>query len=121
MKQRVVLVDAHTAIRDLLRKAFAAQSEFDVVGEADNGIDALRLCQKVLPSVVLIDLFLPQLSGTEVIRRIRRDFPLTRVLVFSAAVDEVDIRQMVNSRPHGFVRKTDSLSSLLTAGGSRCR
>jgi two-component system, NarL family, response regulator NreC len=115
MKQRVVLVDEHAAIRDLLRKAFAAQTEFDVVGEAENGIDALRVCQKVLPSLVLTDLSLPQLSGTEVVRRIRRDFPQTRVLVFSAAVDEFDIREMVKSRPHGFVRKADSLSILLTA------
>jgi DNA-binding NarL/FixJ family response regulator len=115
MKYRVVLVDDHTAIRDLMRKVFAAQNEFDVVGEADNGIDALRICRKTLPSLVLLDLFLPDLCGAEVARRIRSDFPQTRVVVFSAAVDEVDIRHLVECRPHGFVRKTDSLSILLTA------
>jgi DNA-binding NarL/FixJ family response regulator len=115
MNYRVVLVDDHAAIRDLLRKLFETQHEFNVVGEAENGIDALRVCRKVMPSLVIIDLLLPHLSGAEVIRRLRSDLPKTRVVVFSAAVDEFDIIQVVESRPHGFVRKAEPLSFLLTA------
>lgn len=115
MKYRVVLVDDHAAIRDLLKRALADHNEFEVVGEAENGIDALRICRKALPRLVLIDLLIPQLSGAQVIRRLRSDLPQMRVVVFSAAVDDVDIRQMVQSRPHGFVRKTEPLAILLTA------
>lgn len=115
MSNRVVLVDDHAAIRELLRKVFEFHNEYRVVGEAGDGIDALRVCHEVVPALVVTDLLLPHLCGAEVVRRLRSELPQARIVVFSGVTDQLDLRQMVESRPHGFARKGEPLSILLTA------
>jgi len=115
MKQRVVLVDDHVAIRDLLRLVLDAQNDFEVIGEAGTGAEGLRVCRRAHPNLAIIDLILPELSGIEVISRLRKECPNTRVVVFSGVVDEEELANMLATHPHGFVRKLDPLADLLNA------
>ncbi len=115
MKTRVILVDDHTAIRQLLSMALARSGDYQVIGEADTGLKAVALCNRVKPEVMVLDLMLPELSGLEVLRRVQAECPKTRVLVFSAACNETLLLDVLRAQPAGFVTKGDSLKTFREA------
>jgi CheY-like chemotaxis protein len=82
---RVLLVDDVEDVRRLVRTALRLHGGFEVVAEARNGTDAVRLAGAHHPDVVVLDLGLPDLAGREVLRRIRDDAPESKVVVFSGA------------------------------------
>jgi DNA-binding NarL/FixJ family response regulator len=114
MKHRVLLVDHHQAIRELIAYFFR-DKEFEVAGEAEDGLEALNVCRKALPSLAVIDLELPGLSGIEVVKRIRKEVSPVRIVVFSAVTDSELLSKMLQAEPHGFVRKMDPLQTFLDA------
>jgi DNA-binding NarL/FixJ family response regulator len=97
--------------------AFILKSEggFDVVGEASGGMEALRVCRAKRPELVILDLALPELSGTHLIRLLLAEQWPVRVLVYSGAMDDALLREALEEEPHGFVRKEDSLPELRVA------
>jgi DNA-binding NarL/FixJ family response regulator len=113
MKKRVVLVDDHVSVREMIVRLLAQerrpQLEYEVVGEAASGIEALELCRNKLPDLVVLDLALPELSGSEVIRQLRLKLCQVRVLVYTGTKNQLQILEALRSRPHGFVQKSDSL------------
>lgn len=112
MKTRLVLVDDHVSLRQMMATILAHDGEYEIVGQAGDGLEALRLCREVLPDVVILDLVLPELCGMEVLRRLRAESPRTRVLVYTGTLNQVQIVQTLQLRPHGFVEKGDSLDTL---------
>lgn len=113
-KHRVLLIESYKVIRELI-KYFFQDKEFEVVGEAEHGLEALSVCQQLLPSLAVIDPCVPGLSATEVVRCIRKDFSDIRVVVFSGANDTKLLSGMLQAKPHGFVRKSESLQTFLVA------
>lgn len=111
---RLVLADDHEAIRSLLRSVLQTQG-YEVVGEAGGGLETILVCQRTTPAVVVLDLLMPGLSGPEIIRRLRSKIPVSRVVVFTGAVDDLSLGQAVLARPHGFVKKSDPLNYLFSA------
>ncbi len=77
---RVLIVDDHTLVRDGIRALLSLVADIEVVGEAANGKEALEKVKELAPDVVLMDLAMPIMSGLEATRRIRKEFPKTRVL-----------------------------------------
>jgi DNA-binding NarL/FixJ family response regulator len=73
------------------------------------------VCERTTPAVVVLDLLMPDLGGAEIIKRLRVRIPLSRVLVFSGAIDDSVLGPAVLARPHGFVKKSDPLSVLFSA------
>jgi DNA-binding NarL/FixJ family response regulator len=112
-KKRVVLVDDQVGIREMIVRLIiqerGPQFDYEVVGEAASGLEALEVCRKKLPDLVVLDLALPELSGSEVIRHLRLEQSQVRVLVYTGTKNELQIREALRSRPHGFVQKSDSL------------
>jgi len=123
MKTRIVLVDDHASVRDMLVCILKREPGYEVVGEAGTGLAALRVCEQTQPDLVILDLILPELSGLEIIRRMTAAMPAVRLLVYSGAMHQAQIIDALKSHPHGYVAKSDSLQTLrdaiavVTAGG----
>ncbi len=88
---------------------------YEVVGEAAGGMSALKVCRETRPELVILDLELPELSGTHVIRLLPAEDWSARVLVYTSSTDESLLRQALAEGPHGFVRKEDPLPELRSA------
>jgi DNA-binding NarL/FixJ family response regulator len=127
MKKRLVLVDGHVGVREMMARLLAEEAqphlEYEVVGESASGLEALEVCRRRLPDIVVLDLALPELNGAEVIRRLRRELPLVRVLIYAGTMNQLQIVDALRSRPHGFVHKSDPLQifrealRIVTGGG----
>ena len=115
MKKRIVIVDDHDAVRELLCRYLERLPEYEVVGVAGTGLEAIRIFKKTSPHLAIIDLLLPQLCGHEVILRVRREFPEIRIVVFTRASDKNMLARALRSEPDGIVHKSESLEMLLFA------
>ena len=115
MKKKIVIVDDHDAVRELLCRYLERLPEYEVVGQADTGLDAIRVFRKTSPNIAIIDLLLPQLCGQEVILRVRREFPEIRVVVFTGASEATVLTNALRSEPDGIVHKSERLEILLVA------
>src|SRR5256885_11355559 len=83
-KIRVILADDHTVVRQGLRALLVAEGDIDIVGEADNGRQAVQIARKLVPDVAVVDIAMPQLNGLEATRQITRTVPSTKVLILSS-------------------------------------
>lgn len=112
---KVVLVDDHASLRGMLHLVLKLEGGYEVVGEAGGGLEALRVCRAVRPDIVILDLMLPELNGTHLIRLLRQEPWEARVVVYTGSADEGLLREALAESPHGFVRKEDSLPELRAA------
>jgi DNA-binding NarL/FixJ family response regulator len=92
-----------------------AQEGWEVCGEASNGLDAVKMALKVEPDVAVLDLSMPELSGLEATRQIRRELPRTEVLIFTMHEAEQLIREVLTAGARGYVLKSDAGRSLVLA------
>lgn len=109
---RVVIVDDHVAIRKMLLVFLRRETGYEVVGETGSGLEALQLCTELRPDMVILDLMLLELSGSEVIHRLRQQVPESRVLVYSGTQSLAAIRRCLLAEPDGFVEKFDDIDTL---------
>ena len=111
--KRLYIVDDQTAVRQLLADVLSRKS-YDIIGESGNGQDALREILDLQPDVVIVDAKLPGLNGLELLRRLSRQLPRTRFLVFSAYQNPSIVKEMLEAGAHGFVEKTAQLKEFLS-------
>lgn len=88
---------------------------YQIVGQAASGLDALQLCKKLRPHVMILDVMLPRLNGIEIVRRLVAEQCSTRLLVYSGTNNPELIAEVIRARPHGFVHKEDTLETLRQA------
>src|SRR2546423_12693831 len=93
-KINVLLADDHTVVRQGLRALLEAEADIRVVGEAENGRQAVMLTKKLLPDVIVLDVAMPLLNGLEATRQITRDVPATKVLILSSYSDDEYVQQL---------------------------
>ena len=115
MKTTIVLVDDHTIIRKGLRALLAAQPDMEVVGEASNGLEAVRVCRELSPRVVIMDVAMPHLNGMDATRQIIGDRPDTRVIALSMHSDNQFIEGMLKAGACGYLIKDCMLEDLAQA------
>ena len=101
----VLLVDDHTLFREGLRELIKHWDEFEVIGEAANGQEAVELCRQHPPDVVLMDIQMPVMDGVEATRLIRQEFPATAVVMLSASVEEEHLFDAIEQGARGYVLK----------------
>lgn len=112
---RVLLVDDHTIVRRGLAAVLMASPGVELVGEADNGEDAVRLCGQTTPDVVLMDLAMPGMNGVTATRIIRERYPQTQVLVLTSFTDENLVEGALAAGAVGYLVKNISVEGLLDA------
>ncbi|WP_293934821.1 response regulator transcription factor [Iodobacter sp.] len=111
---KVLIVDDHPVVR-LAVKMLLEQSGFDVVGEADNGVDAWQLAQSLVPDVLVLDLAIPNLDGFEVIARIQKSKLPIRVMVFSSGEAEQMVQRCMRAGASGYLGKDKEITDLVDA------
>ena len=115
MTIRVFLVDDHALVRTGLRMILSAQTDIEIIGEAESGEDALPLIRKLKPDVVLCDLHLPGISGLEVTERIIRGRLGCRVVIVSVLEDGPLPKRLLDVGASGYVGKGGDARELLSA------
>lgn len=102
---RILIADDHPLFRDALRQLLNGCSGFDVVGEAVDGLDALKLCHRLQPELVLMDIGMPRMDGLEATRAIKKEFPHTIVLVLTASVELGSLSEALKAGAAGYILK----------------
>jgi DNA-binding NarL/FixJ family response regulator len=111
----VLLAEDHQIVREGFRSLLKHESDIEVIGEASDGREAVRLTRKLRPQVVVMDIAMPRLNGVEAARQIRKAFPDTRVLFLSAHSDDAYVEEVAVLGATGFLLKQTSSENLATA------
>jgi DNA-binding NarL/FixJ family response regulator len=118
---RVLLVDDHALVRAGIRSLLQGLPEVEVVGEADDGQEALRLAEALRPDVVLMDVGLPGLNGLEVAGRLGASDPAVRVIILSMHTSEPYVLRALRAGCAGYLVKSSAVSELAVAVRSVAR
>ncbi len=111
----VLLADDHATVRDGLAALLSVEADIQVIGEAATGRDAVRLVQKLLPDVVVMDIAMPLLNGLEAARQILKAIPATRILILSAHSDDEYVDEVIRLGAAGYLIKQNSAHDLAKA------
>jgi NarL family two-component system response regulator LiaR len=112
---RVMLVDDHTMVRRGLATFLKVFDDFKLVGEAENGADAIQLCSEVLPDVILMDMVMPEMDGASATRFIRQQFPQVQVIALTSFKEGALIKNALEAGAIGYVLKDISADDLARA------
>jgi DNA-binding NarL/FixJ family response regulator len=112
---RILLADDHDMTRLGVREMLGGYEGLSVCGEASNGREAVKLADELKPDIVLLDIDMPELSGIEATRQIKKILPATEVLIYTMHDAEQLIRRALVAGARGFVLKSDSYNKLIEA------
>ncbi len=112
-KKRVFIAEDHAVLRQGLRSLLDASGEFEVIGEAEDGADAIRRITKSNPDLVLLDLSMPRMDGISVIKDLKRRYPDIKILVLTMFKTEEYVLEVFNSGAEGYCLKSSTYDELL--------
>lgn len=115
MPYRVLLVDDHKIIREGIRAVIERSPEFQVVGEAETGPEAVQICSKTQPDIAVMDIELEGLTGIEITDLLTKQFPRIKVIILSVHEEEQTVVRAMRAGARGFVLKKASSADLLDA------
>lgn len=114
-KLRILLADDHTVMRSGLRALLERQDNFEIVGEAENGRDAISLSGSLHPDVVIMDVGMPLLNGIEATKALLKQSPSTGVVILSMHSDEAYVMRSLQAGARAYLLKDSAASDLLSA------
>ncbi|MEB0043254.1 MULTISPECIES: response regulator transcription factor [unclassified Pseudomonas] len=112
---RIALVDDHALVRDGVRALLAVRPSFDVVGEAEDGPEAINLCSQVSPDILLIDIGLKDMNGLELTRLLRAQYPAIKILILSMYDNQEYIATSIRAGASGYVLKNAPSREIVAA------
>jgi DNA-binding NarL/FixJ family response regulator len=114
-KHNILLADDHAILREGLRALLTSTPDLEVIGEAENGQDAIEKARQLQPEFVLLDLSMPIINGTEAIRAIKQRNPEIKIIALTVHKSEEYVRATLNAGADGYVLKDDTSNDLLNA------
>ena len=115
MKIRILIADDHPLLREAMRNAFEQQEDMEVVAEAGDGEEAVRLTAELKPDIAIMDIVMPKLSGIEATRQIRKVSPDTAVLTLTAYDDDRYVIGLLEAGAAGYLLKSARSQALIDA------
>ena len=112
---RVLIVDDHFIVRRAIKALLAETDDIEVIGEADNGQESIRLAKELEPDVILMDLLMPKMDGIEATRQVTAQQPQMRVLVLTSFVGDEKIFPAIKAGALGYLLKDSEPSELIRA------
>ncbi|HME05513.1 MAG TPA: response regulator transcription factor [Bryobacteraceae bacterium] len=112
---RILLADDHNIMRDGLRLLLERQSDFEIVGEASDGRQAIALAQELRPDIAIMDIAMPDMNGMEATRRIVESCPRTGVIILSMHYDESYVIRSLKAGARGYLLKDSVRADLISA------
>jgi RNA polymerase sigma factor (sigma-70 family) len=112
---RIVLAEDHTILREGLRALLSADPNFEIIGEAPDGREAVRCVEKLEPDLLLIDLSMPRMSGMDAIREIRKRFPAVKIIALTVHKTEEYLLTTLQAGADGYVLKDATHEELVMA------
>ena len=112
---RVLVVDDHPIVRDGLRNLILAFEDLDLIGEAENGQEALLFCRRGSPDVILMDVFMPVMDGIEATRLINEQHPQMKVIILTNSPDEEHIQKALRAGAVGYLLKNAPIDTIANA------
>src|SRR5262245_25774259 len=94
---RIIVVDDHRVVHQALVEMISFVSDFELVGQGSNGLEAIHLCSEFLPDIVLMDVMMPGIDGVEATRRILAENPAIKILALSSFQDDLSVNSMLKS------------------------
>ena len=114
-KTRILLADGHHIVRQGIRRIFEGEPDLEVVGETDNGLDAVSLARELRPDIILMEARMPKLDGVEVTRRIKAELPEAAVLILTTCNDEEYIVGLLAAGAAAYLLKSAQGEELVQA------
>lgn len=114
-KKRIVIAEDHAILRRGLQSMLSAQGELEVVGEAEDGLGAIRVIKETEPDLAILDLSMPKMSGISVILEVKKTCTDTKILALTVHREEDYILQAFRSGADGYCLKSSDLEELLMA------
>jgi two-component system response regulator DegU len=114
-KINILLVDDHTIVRDGIKATLKDQSNFIIIGEAINGIDAIESVKLLHPNVVIMDITMPEMNGIDATMQISKKYPNSKVLILSMHDNETYILKSVEAGAYGYLLKDVDKSEFVKA------
>ena len=111
----ILIADDHAVVRQGLRMFLETDADFKVVGEAENGEDAVRLAGELQPDIVLMDLIMPGMDGITATSRIRRQYPDVEVIALTSVLDDGSIFGAIRAGAIGYLLKDTKADKLISA------
>ena len=112
---RIIVVDDHEVLREGILYLCLAAEDIDLVGEAANGQEALKLCDDLQPDIALIDLMMPDMDGIATIQVMREQYPEIKILVLTSFNSDSLINQALKEGAHGYILKSASTKDIITS------
>jgi DNA-binding NarL/FixJ family response regulator len=109
---KVMIVDDHDVVRRGLAVFLRAFEDFELVGDASNGSEAIVLCEKLKPDVVLMDIVMPHMDGVEATQQITRLYPQIKVIALTSLKDDLLVAQMLGAGAVSYILKDASIDEL---------
>jgi DNA-binding NarL/FixJ family response regulator len=114
-KTTILLAEDHIVVREGTKKLLESQADFEIVGEADNGEEAVELTKKLRPDVVVMDIAMPKLSGIEATKQIKALYPGTAILVLTGYDHDEYVFALIEAGAAGYLLKEASGDELVNA------
>ena len=114
-KKRIIIAEDHTILRDGLRAIFVDYQEFEIIGEAVDGLEAIRLCTNLTPDLLLLDFSMPRMNGVEAIADIKKQSPRTKILMLTVHSSVEHVATALQAGADGYALKDSKQAELLRA------